>query len=435
MRVGAFFVDIGLVDVVGPDGVEGGDVAGHSGHEAGEQRGEAEAEDSGREEVQEHDRDGEVVVVDRVAVGVEDGLAADGVGLLRDDAVGVLIVEGNLCGGAGNNGCRAGCHVRGDGDGDEAGQDDEEREEHLGDGGDEGDAAGGDLGVGGHGALDDEEVRAPVAEGEHEAEAHGETDPLDAEGVGVGVGHAAPGVRHGGGEGLLDSLPSAYVAQADPDERGEAGDDEEELQDLVIDGAGEAAEEDVAEDDDRREEDRDVEDVGVGDDAVEEAERLDEQRHRVHRDAGGEHGHEGEGEGVDGAGLLVEAHAEVLGHGARLRAVVERHHEDADEDHGGDGADPVEVAGDDAVLGARGAHADDLLRSEVGGDKGEAADPGGDGASGEEEVVGGAHVALEGEADAQNEDEIDQHDQPVDDGQTHRHPWRNDWIGTYFGQL
>ena len=116
------------------------------------------------------------------------------------------------------------------------------------------------------------------------------------------------------------------------------------------------------------------------------------------------------------AGLLVEAQAQVFGHRARLRAVVERHHEDADEDHGRDGADPVEVAGDDAVLGAGGAHADDFLGAEVGGDEGEAADPGGNGASGEEEVVAGAHVALEGEADAQHEDEVDQHDEPVDDG-------------------
>src|SRR5271168_1620612 len=37
--VGAAFVDVGLIDVVGPDGVEGGDVACHSGHEAGEESG------------------------------------------------------------------------------------------------------------------------------------------------------------------------------------------------------------------------------------------------------------------------------------------------------------------------------------------------------------------------------------------------------------
>ena len=81
---------------------------------------------------------------------------------------------------------------------------------------------------------------------------------------------------------MLDSLPSADVAQADPDQRREARDDEEELQHLVVDGAGEAAEEDVAEHDDRAEDDGDVEDVLVGDDPVEESERLDQKRHRVH---------------------------------------------------------------------------------------------------------------------------------------------------------
>ena len=35
----------------------------------------------------------------------------------------------------------------------------------------------------------------------------------------------------------------------------------------------------------------------------------------------------------------------------------------------------------------------------------------------------GAHVALEGEADAQNEDEVDQHDEPVDDGKIHGSLW------------
>jgi hypothetical protein len=91
---------------------------------------------------------------------------------------------------------------------------------------------------------------------------------------------------------LLDSLPASHIAETDPDERSEAGDDEEELQDFVVDGAGEAAEKDVTEDDDGRQDDGDVEDVGVGDDAVEEAECLDEQRHGIHRDAGAEYRHD-----------------------------------------------------------------------------------------------------------------------------------------------
>ena len=122
------------------------------------------------------------------------------------------------------------------------------------------------------------------------------------------------------------------------------------------------------------------------------------------------------------AGFLVEAEPEVFGDGAGLGSVVERHHEDADEDHGGNGADPVEVAGDDAVLGAGGAHADDFLGAEVGGDKGKSADPGRDGAPGEKEVVAGAHVALQGKANPQHKDEVDQHDQPVDDGKIHCGP-------------
>src|ERR1700750_1973504 len=95
--VGAF-VDVSLIDVVGPDGVEGGDVASHAGHEAGEEGGETEAEDSCGEEVEEHDRDGEVVVIDGGSVGVEDGSAADGVGFYGDDAVRVGVVEGEVCG-------------------------------------------------------------------------------------------------------------------------------------------------------------------------------------------------------------------------------------------------------------------------------------------------------------------------------------------------
>ena len=145
--------------------------------------------------------------------------------------------------------------------------------------------------------------------------------------------------------------------------------------------------------------------------------RLDEPRHGVHRDAGAEDGHHGERAGVERAGLFVEAQAQKLRHRARLRAVVERHHEDAHKDHGRDGADAVEVRGLKAVLGARSAHADHFLRAQVGADEGQAADPGGQRAAGLEEVLARLHVALEGKADAQHKDEVQQHDQPIDRGE------------------
>src|ERR1043166_7046741 len=59
----------------------------------------------------------------------------------------------------------------------------------------------------------------------------------------------------------------------------------------------------------------------------------------------------------------------VPGPGRGGGAVVERHHEDADEHHGGDRAKPVEVAGHHPVLGARGRHPDDFLGAEVGRDE------------------------------------------------------------------
>ena len=145
VRVGALLVDVGLVDVVGPDGVECGDVARHSGHEAGQQGGEAEAQNAGGEEGEQHDGDGLVVVVDQDAVGVDHVLAGDGVGFDRDDAVGVGLVQrqglalGVDVGGGDGGVCPVGqaAGVGGDGDGDQAGQDDQEGEKHLGHGGDE----------------------------------------------------------------------------------------------------------------------------------------------------------------------------------------------------------------------------------------------------------------------------------------------------------
>ena len=71
-------------------------------------------------------------------------------------------------------------------------------------------------------------------------------------------------------------------------------------------------------------------------------------------------------EGVEASGFLVETQLQVLGNRARLGAVIERHHEDGDEHHGRDGADPVEVAGHHAVLGTGCGHAHDLLGAQVG---------------------------------------------------------------------
>ena len=177
---------------------------------------------------------------------------------------------------------------------------------------------------------------------------------------------------------VLQAAPSAHVVQRDERQRQQRGDDDEELQDLVVDRRRQPAERDVGHDDERGDDDR-------GRDRPPEQQVHDE-REREEVDAGDEHRGHRERRRVERVRRLVEAQAQVLGHRADLGPVVEGHHHDAQEDHRRDGADPVEVDGGHAVLGAVGRHAEDLQRAEIGGDEGQAGDPGGQRPPGEEEV-------------------------------------------------
>jgi len=257
--------------------------------------------------------------------------------------------------------------------------------------------------------LDDEEIRAPVTERQDETEAHDHDEPVNAHGVFNGVTHVRPGFRpgtrriamHGGDwdQLFLQGRPAADVLQRQEHQRREAEDDHEELQHLVVNGGGEPAEKDI-----------DQHDEGGGPDAgpvVPMDQSLEQPGQRVQGNARGKDRHHREGDGVEAARLFVEAQLEILRHGAGLRAVVEGHHEDGEEDHRGDGSDPVKMAGHDAVLGAGGGHADHLLRAEIGGEKSEACDPRRDRAPRKEEIRAALHVALQGGADADDENEVD----------------------------
>ena len=67
--------------------------------------------------------------------------------------------------------------------GDHARQDHQRREEHLGDGADEGGPPGGRHRVGRHRPLHDEEVGTPIAEREHEAQPHDHAEQVDPHGI------------------------------------------------------------------------------------------------------------------------------------------------------------------------------------------------------------------------------------------------------------
>jgi hypothetical protein len=207
-------------------------------------------------------------------------------------------------------------------------------------------------------------------------------------------------------DSLLEPVPPADVLQSHDRERDQRGEDDEELQHLVVDRRREPAESDVGEHDeggdDDPQQDRPAE------------EDLQHQREREQVHAGDQHGRDGEAQRVEEMGRLAEAHAQVLRHAADLGAVVERHHHEPEEDHRRDRADPVVVHRVGAELRAVRRHAEDLERAEVRRDEREARDPRRQRAAGQEVVEAGLDVAPGGEADAQHGDEVDRQDRVVD---------------------
>lgn len=221
----------------------------------------------------------------------------------------------------------------------------------------------------------------------------------------TGVGRCAVGGR---GDLVGQPVPAADAVEADQGERQQRRDDHEELQHLVVDRGAQPAEGDVGQHDhagdDQRDPDRPAE-QGVHD--------AGEQR-EVH--AGDQQLGDREADRVDQVGAGAEAAEHELGDRAHLRAVVERHHHHAEEQHGGDGTDPEVVHRREADLGTVGRHAHDLDRAEVRGDERQAGDPGGQRAPGQEEVDRVRHRAACHDADAEDEGEVDRHQQVVEPG-------------------
>ena len=206
----------------------------------------------------------------------------------------------------------------------------------------------------------------------------------------------------GGGIGddrLLQAAPASDPVQTDQGQGEQRGDDDEELQNLVVDRRGQAAEGDVGEDDDGGDDERHPQ--GPAQQA------LHDRAQQVEVDAGDEQLRQGEGQGVDQMGRGPVAAEHELRNRADLGAVVEGHHDQAEEDHRRDRADPEVVEGRQAVLGPVGGHAHDLHGAQVGRDEGDAGDPGGQRAPGGEELVGGGRLAPGHESHADDEGEVD----------------------------
>ena len=123
-----------------------------------------------------------------------------------------------------------------------------------------------------------------------------------------------------------------------------------------------------------------------------------------------------EADRVDQVGAGAEPPEHELRHRADLRAVVERHHHDTEEQHRRDGADPEVVERRQADLRAVGRHAHDLDGTEVGGDERQTGHPGRQRAAGEEEVDRVRDRSTRHHADAEDETEVDRDQQVVQPG-------------------
>ncbi len=204
----------------------------------------------------------------------------------------------------------------------------------------------------------------------------------------------------------LQAAPAADAVQPDDDQRDQPGDDHEELQHLVVDRAGQPAERDVGQHEQRRDGDRQPDRPAD--------QRVDDQRQRVQVHAGDQHRGQRERQGVEQVGGRVEPPEQELRHAAHPRPVVERHHHDAEEHHGRDRADPVEMHGRQAVLGAVRGHAQDLDRAEVGGDEGEPGDPGRQRPAGQQEVLAGGDGPAGDHPDGDDQGEVNPQDRVVE---------------------
>ena len=102
-----------------------------------------------------------------------------------------------------------------------------------------------------------------------------------------------------------------------------------------------------------------------------------------------------------------------LGHRAHLGAVVEGHHDHAEEQHGGNRTYPVVVESREAILRTSSGHTHKFSGTEVGRDECQTGNPCGQVTPRKEKVDAARNLASSQHADAQNEAEIYCDDQVV----------------------
>jgi len=222
-------------------------------------------------------------------------------------------------------------------------------------------------------------------------------------------------------QGLVHGAPAAHVLKPQVHHGRKPEHDHEELKHFGVDRRGQTAFKDIHQHHARANPQRHV---------VIPAEQLVEQLgQRIHRDARRKHGHYREGNRVERPHPLIEAHFQIFRHGARLRAVIEGHHEDRQKHHCRDGSHPVEMAGGDAVLGPAGCHAHQFQRPEIGRNKRQPGHPRRNRTARGEEVRRAFQVFPEGKTDADDKSCISEQNKVIRPGELHMHSVYLNWGG------
>ena len=99
--------------------------------------------------------------------------------------------------------------------------------------------------------------------------------------------------------------------------------------------------------------------------------------------------------------------------------VVERHHDERQEQHRWNGADPIPVRRQDAVLISGSGPAHQFESPQIGGEKAETSHPCRHLAAGHKEIFAGIRPTLQIESDGQNQKEIERDNHHIHGGQVH----------------
>ena len=214
-------MNIALVEIVGEDGVESGNIARHAAHERRHQRRDTHTENSGRIKLRHQRRQRQVII--RSAAR------------LRRKG----ITEAHL----------AQRHCR------DARDNHDEWHDHLRESRDQRGPARRRHRVRRHGALHDQEIRAPVSERQHESQSRHHPKHFHAHRILGSVPEMPPGLRHDCGQPRREPGPAACLIDGQNGQRRKAQHDQEKLQHLIVDRAGEPAQKRIDQHNRRRKQD------------------------------------------------------------------------------------------------------------------------------------------------------------------------------------